>query len=511
MHRNRPSSQTNSRSIRDLVFDRAFRRAFLIVVVMLFQTASLVATEFVAKAQDREGAVLIVPITGTIDLGLAPYLDRIIAEAEEDGAVAILLDIDTPGGRLDAVLQMQDSLLGSRVPTIAFVDRTAFSAGALIAIASEQIYMTPGGVMGAATPVDGATGETASEKVISAVRSTFESTAEARGRDPIVAAAMVDDNIVIDGLTEQGQLLTLTNTQAITWGYSEGTYETIDEVLAAAGFADAPTVETSPTFVENIVRFLTDPVVASLLLLGGLILIVGDFFVEGVGIGTAAGGALLGLFFYGHLLAGLAGWEDVALVLLGIGLIAVELFVLPGFGIPGILGLAAIGAGLFWAMVGRDIRTPEETEQALLVVSVALGGLVLTTFAIFFIVPRSRTLGRLVLHSTASSSSLGAPALAVNSGSQRGWLQWFGSAGGQLERVTGPSTPEHQPPDLVGRDRLAAGTVGVALSDLRPAGVGEFNQDRFDVVSNGAFITAGEPIEVMRDEQYRLIVRKVRT
>jgi membrane-bound serine protease (ClpP class) len=489
-------------------FLRRCRRC-LVPAWILILALSLVAVDLDVLAQDREGAVLVVPITGTIDLGLAPYLDRVIEEAADDGAVAVLLEIDTPGGRLDAVLQMRDSLLGSNVPTIAFIDRTAFSAGALVAIASEQIYMAPGGVMGAATPVDGATGEAADEKTISAVRSTFESTAEARGRDPIVAEAMVDPDVEIPGLSESGSLLTLTTTQAVAWGYTEGIVETRAEALEAAGFADAPVIETSPSAAERLVRFLTDPVIASLLLLGGMILLIGDFFVEGIGIGAAAGLALLAVFFYGHMLAGLAGWEDVALVLLGIGLIAVELFIIPGFGIPGILGLIAIGVGLFLAMVSRDIRTPEQTERAILVVAVALGGLVLSIFAIFAIVPRSRTLGRLVLQSTASSGSVGEAALA-RSDSQRGWLRWFGLGGGQLERVTGALPPEHEPPDLVGRHRLAQGMRGVALSDLRPAGVGEFQQERFDVVTGGEYIAHGEAIEVVRDEQYRLIVRRAR-
>jgi membrane-bound serine protease (ClpP class) len=193
-------------------------------------------------AQDEAGEVYVVPITGTIDLGLAPYLDRVLEEAAEAGAQAVLLEIDTPGGRLDAVLQMRDSLLASQVPTIAFVNRTAFSAGALVAIASEQIYMAPGGVMGAATPIDGVTGETADEKTISAVRTTFETTAEARGRDPIVAEAMVDERIEIPDLIAEGQLLTLTSTEAIDWGYAEGILETREEVLDAAGFPGATLV-----------------------------------------------------------------------------------------------------------------------------------------------------------------------------------------------------------------------------------------------------------------------------
>ncbi len=170
----------------------------------------------VAETADAAAPVYVVSITGTIDLGLAPYLERVVGEAVDAGAPAVILEIDTPGGRLDAVLQMQDTLLDADVRTIAFVNRTAFSAGALIAIAAEEIYMVPGAVMGAATPVDAA-GETASEKVVSAVRKTFKTTAEVRGREPLVAEAMVDPDVAIDGLVAWSELLTLTTNEATTW------------------------------------------------------------------------------------------------------------------------------------------------------------------------------------------------------------------------------------------------------------------------------------------------------
>ena len=169
-----------------------------------------------------EGPVYVMRITGTIDLGLAPYVDRVVAEAEDDGAVAIIIEIDTPGGRLDAVIQMRDTIIDTDVRTVALVDASAFSAGALVAIASDEIYMTPGAVLGAATPVLGGTGEVADEKTISAVRATFESTAEENGRDPQVAAAMVDTRVEIDGLVTDEELLTLTVSEALEFGYAEG-------------------------------------------------------------------------------------------------------------------------------------------------------------------------------------------------------------------------------------------------------------------------------------------------
>ena len=339
-------------------------RLWVLILVVLGGLASYATSAQSDSDETGSGAVYVIPITGTIDVGLAPYLRRVLDQAEAAGAAAVLLPIDTLGGRLDAVLQMRDALLGSGVPTIAFVDRTAFSAGALIAIAAHEIYMAPGAVIGAATPVDGATGETATEKIVSAVRTTFKATAEARGRDPLVAEAMVDPSVAIDGLVESGELLTLTTAEAIDWGYSDGVAANRADVLAAAGFASAPLIETEPSLAERLVRFITDPAVSSLLIVAGVLILIADLFVEGFGIGGVFGLGLLALFFWGHSLAGLTGWEDLALVVLGLLLIAIEIIVVPGFGIPGILGLAALLGGLFLAMLGREIQTPQGIEQA---------------------------------------------------------------------------------------------------------------------------------------------------
>ena len=395
-----------------------------------------------AAAQSQAGgAVYVVPISGTIDLGLAPYLSRVLDEAAAADAAAVLLQIDTPGGRLDAALQMRDALLDSDVPTIAFVDRAAFSAGALIAIAATEIYMTPGAVMGAATPVDGGTGETASAKIVSAVRKTFKTTAEARGRDPLVAEAMVDPDVAIAGLVNRGELLTLTTNEATSWGYADGVVADRAELLAAVGLADAPIVETSPSLAERLVRFITDPVVSSLLIAAGVLLLIADFFVAGFGLAGAAGLGLLGLFFWGHALAGLTGWEDLALVVLGLALIAIEIIVVPGFGVPGVLGLAALLGGLFLAMLGREMQTPQGIEQAALTVLAAFLITALGLIAVFALLARGRRFHRLVLQSTVADAALpvGRPSA--------GWLGWFG-ASARLPREPRPIVP----PDGHGSD-----------------------------------------------------------
>ena len=448
-------------------------------------------------------AVYLVPITRTIDLGLAPYLNRVLDEAAEQDAAAVVLRIDTPGGRLDAVLQMRDALLGADVPTIAFVDRTAFSAGALVALAADEIYLTPGAAMGAATPVVGGTGETADEKTVSAVSSTFRATAEARGRDPLVAEAMVDPDVAIDGLVPRGELLTLTTNEAVAWGYADGVVANLDELLDATGLAGAPVVETEPSLAERVVRFVTDPVVASLLITLAVLLIIADFFVEGFGLAGMAGLALLALFFWGHLLAGLTGWEDIALVGLGLALIVVEIAVVPGFGVAGVLGLAALFGGLFLAMLGRDIQTPEGIERAGLTVAASLVAIVLGVVAILALLPRRRRFGGLVLQGAGGGgSAAAAPASA------RGWLRWFGEAAPLVRSAPRQATPIVEAEEMGGPS--LGGATGVALSDLRPSGIARIDGERVDVVSDGEYIAAGQPIEVVRDEGYRRVVRRGR-
>lgn len=337
-----------------------------------------------AESDDNpaNASVMIIPVEGTIEPGLGHYLDRSIDRAEADGVSTIILDINTPGGRLDTVLEMRDRILDTDIPVVAFVNREAFSAGALITIASDEIWMTPGAVFGAATPIDGATGDTASEKTISAVRATFRTTAEQQGRDPQIAEAMVDPNVVVEGLDNSTSLLSLSTDQALQYDYAEGVAEDRDALLDELGLSQATVEVASPTFMERATRWITDPLFASLLILLGLALVVVDGLVGGFGIVALIGVGLLGLFFWGHLLADLAGWEDLVLILVGITLIAIEVFVVPGFGIPGILGTLSLVGGLVLAMTRRSFGEEGFTAEAVDALSTLLITLALTVIAI---------------------------------------------------------------------------------------------------------------------------------
>jgi membrane-bound serine protease (ClpP class) len=397
--------------------------AFILIVLAC---TGLIAPLSPSAAQTGQPIVYVVPIHGTIEPGIGHFLDRALDEAAEQGATAVILDINTPGGRLDTVLEMRDAILDSPVKTIAFVNREAFSAGALITIASNEIWVTPGGVFGAATPVLGS--ETADEKTISAVRSTFRSTAEHRGRDPLIAEAMVDPAVEVPGLDSSSTLLTLTSDQAIAWNYANGTANSVDDLIATLGLSGAEVRTMSPTFLETLVRWITQPAVASLLILAGLFLIVADALFAGFGVAAVAGLACFALFFWGHLIANLAGWEDLFLIVLGLLLIAVEIFVIPGFGVAGILGILALGGGLFLSMVGRgfqDFDIQEDAVRAGWTVVIAIVGALGALFAFGWIVSaatgggtvRRRGLGGLMLPGTVDG-----PIAGVGRSRQPGWL-----------------------------------------------------------------------------------------
>ncbi|MGD9999493.1 MAG: nodulation protein NfeD [Ilumatobacteraceae bacterium] len=452
-----------------------------------------------AQSEAASGPVYVMRITGTIDLGLAPYVDRVVSEAEDHDAAAIIIEIDTPGGRLDAVIQMRDAIIDTDVRTIALVDSTAYSAGALVAIASNEIYMTPGAVLGAATPIEGDTGETADEKTISAVRAAFESAAEENGRDPQVAAAMVDTRVEIDGLVTDEELLTLTVSDALEFGYAEGTVANRDALLSELGLDDNELVVVQLSFAEQLVRFLTNPIVAGLLLLGGFLLLIGDFMSGGLGITAVAGVLLLGVFFWGHLLAGLAGWEDVALMLVGIALLAIEMFVVPGFGVAGILGLISLGAGAFLAMIYRDFDfvTNDALWRAGLTVAFTLLAVVAGAVLLIAMVSRRGAPSGLVLASRLGSDT------AVTERTSRGWAGWFG-VHDRLERDDDTRAAALDAPS----EPSLLGATGTASSDLRPGGIVDIDGRRVDAITSGEFIPAGEPIEVVRDDRYRRVVRR---
>ena len=430
-----------------------------------------VAVPHRAPAQASAPIVYVIAIEGMIDLGLAPFLSRTIREAQAAGAAAVLLDINTFGGRVDAAVAMRDALLNAPVRTIAFVNQRAISAGALIALACDTLIMAKGGTIGAATPVvGGGTGETqpADEKSVSYVRSEFRATAETRNRPPEFAEAMVDADVEIAGVIEQGKLLTLTTSQALEHQVAELTADTLDAALGAAGLPSADVRIARQTWAETLVRFLTHPVVSSLLMTVGLLGLLVEIRTPGFAMPGAVGLLSLGLFFWGHWIVQLAGWEELLLVSIGVLLLALEVFVIPGVTVAGIAGIVALGAGLGMTLVGAG-ATASVIITALGRVAISILLAMAGAFALIRALPRFPFGRRLVLETGMDAG--------------RGYV----------------SAPES--------DHRWLGRTGTVVSPLRPAGIAEFDGVRVDVVSEGGFIEAGTPITVIRVDGNRIVVR----
>jgi len=451
----------------------AARTLVALVAAFVLGTTAIALGVGVLLGQSRgdapAAAVFRVPVTGVVELGLAPFIQRSLDEAAQAGATAVILDMDTPGGRVDAAEQIVDAIQDSEVPVYAFINRRAFSAGALIALATDGIWMRPGSVMGAATPVSGA-GEKAPEKIVSAMRSEMRALAEARGLDPRVAEAMVDEDIAIDGVVEQGKLLTLTTDEAVRLGYAQEVADW-EGMLETANAAGAEVHEMQTNWAESLVRFLTNPVVAPLLLSLGVLGLFIEIKTPTFGMAGAAGLVLLGLFFGSRYIIGLAGLEEFILLGAGVVLLAVEAFVLPGFGVAGVAGIAAVGSSVFLSLLPR-FATAADVGTAAGIISIAGIAVVLIGWALIRHLPRSGRFARSgLMLEDSTSREVG-----------------YTSANVRAELI---------------------GASGVAMTDLRPAGVAKIGDERVDVVAESEWIGAGTPVRVVSAEGYRHVVRPV--
>ena len=429
--------------------------------------AAILATAPGPVAAQEGGAVHRVPVTGVVELGLAPFIERSIEEAVASGASALILDMDTPGGRVDAAERISDALTDASIPVYTLVNRRAYSAGALIALSTDRIYMRPGSVMGAATPVDGG-GEKAPEKIVSAMRSQMRALAESADLDPDVAAAMVDEDIEIEGVVEAGKLLTLTTEEAVELGYADEV-EDFGTLVQELGYGGATVVTATANWAERVVRFFSNPVVAPFLLTLGFLGLITEIKTPSFGMAGIAGVLSLALFFGSHMIIGLAGLEDLIIFAVGLALVGVEVFLIPGFGIFGILGGIGILAGLYLSMLG-DLSLSADFTRAGLVLSTTIVLIAVSAWALLRTLPGSSRLaksGIFLLDRT--------------------------------DRATGYESAETRS-DLVGM-------TGKAITDLRPSGTALFGDERVDVVSESEWITEGTPVKVVSAEGYRHVVR----
>ncbi|CAH0347050.1 nodulation protein NfeD [Bacillus sp. CECT 9360] len=406
--------------------------------------------------------VYVVPIEETVEKGLHAFLTRALETAEENNADLVVFDINTPGGAVDAAGEIGKLLSDTPVKTVAFVNNRALSAGAYISLNADEIYMVPNATMGSAAVIDGA-GNMADKKAQSYWVAAMETAAEQNGRDPLYARAMTEEGVNLPEYeAEDGKLLTLTATSAEKVGYSEGTVSSISALVTEMGMEDAEIRSVDETFSEKLARFLTNPFVVPLLLTIASIAIIIELFTPGFGIAGIIGITAFVLFFYGHLVAGLAGYEAIGLFVIGIILIMLE-FIVPG-GIIGALGLLAVVGSLFMA-------TGDPVNMTISLLIALIASILVSILFVKVFGRKMKFFKKMILTDSTNT--------------ENGYVS------------------NHNRLELVGKQ-------GETLTDLRPSGTVLIDDERVDVVTEGSFIHKGALVKIIKTEGARIVVRELK-
>ncbi len=461
-------------------------------LLFFFSLTLALAPPTVPAAPTGGGPVVIIPIRDEIEPSIVYVVRRGMREAAESHARAVILDMNTPGGSMGSMEEIMDLLENFKGETVTYVNKKALSAGAFIATSTQRIWMAPYSTIGAASPVM-MTGEdipsTMKKKVFSYSSARLRASAQRHGHNPDVVEAMVkDDGLTVAGveIEKKGALLTLTDTEAAKhYGkppkplLAEGVASSMEDLLTKLGYADVPVKRIEPTGAERVARFIT--MISPLLLLIGIAGIYLEFKTPGVMLPGAIGVLALVIFFFGHYVAGLSGFEEVLLFAFGLILIGAELFLLPGHVLPGFLGVVCVLVSLLWAMVEKLPSVPPIPGAPAMPGLVAfqipmiklagamIGAGVLVAILLKFLPKARRPYGGLVLTK-------------------------------QLDKAEGFTSAETHT-ELVGQ-------MGVALSMLRPSGTARFGERVVDVITEGGFLPPGSRLEVTEVRGAHVVVKK---
>ena len=433
-------------------------RPITLLFLILF-SFSLWTSSITAEASDK---VFTVPIENEVEKGLEVFLKRSFDEAMKQGAKAIILEIHTPGGFVDAAYDIAKLMDQTPIRTIAFINSKAHSAGAFLALHADEIYMVPSGTIGAAAIIDGK-GNAANTKANSAWLAAMKAAAEISERDPKYALAMADIKMNLpEYRAPTGELLTLSADEAVKVKYSEGTAKDLDEVLELANLSDSEIVHMELTFSEKLARFITNPIVVTLLLTIASIGLMMELFSPGFGLPGLTGLFALSLFFFGHTIAGFAGYETIIMFIIGFILLIAELFV-PG-GIVGFIG----GALVVMSLLFSGASVVHMAYSILIAVAIAIIGMVVL---MKFFGKNLHLFNKLILRDATTT--------------EEGYVS-------NINRI-----------ELLGK-------TGVTLTPLRPAGTIQVDKERIDVVSEGSYIGSNKKVEIIEVEGSRVVVREMK-
>ena len=368
-------------------------------------------------AEETKKDIYVIPIQDTIDLGIPAFVNRAISAAEKNSAELIIFDIDTFGGRVDAATQIKDAISATDITTIAFINRRAISAGSLISLSCDQIYMTDGGTIGATSVVD-MSGSKQSEKSQSYMREEMAATAEKSGKNTDIARGMVDeelsfeflvingDSLKVDDIEgrKEGKLITLTTELALKYNIADGKSESVEELLSDLGIENYNIITLSENWSEDLVRFLTDPTISSLLTTFGTIGIISELYSAGWGIGGTIGIICLTLALGASYLTQLASSMDLLIIFSGLLLLVVEFIAIPGFGFFGIAGIGVLFYGLYLLLI-PDIPVSDEIySQALDGFSWGIVGGIIALIMVINLLLKSKFLERFITTDSNSSN-----------------------------------------------------------------------------------------------------------
>lgn len=427
-----------------------------------------------ASSADGEKKVLLMKIDSEIDPRTNRYSQLALDRAKEIEADLVILEMDTYGGAVNDADDIRTRMLEFEKPVLVFINKDAASAGALISIACDSIYMAPGASIGAATVVV-ATGEAAPDKYQSYMRSIMRSTAEATGRNPQIAEAMVDQNIEIDSITEAGNVLTFSTSEAIKYNFCEAEVKSVEEILARNGIENYEIIEFELNLSERIIRIFLNPFVSGILIL----VIIGGIYFElqtpGIGFPIAASIIAAILYFVPYYLNGLAANWEIIVFFVGITLLLVEVFVIPGFGVAGIGGILLIVGSLMLVMVNNDffdftfVKAGEITKAA----AATLSGLLASILLMFF--------GGLRLTQTSAFKRI--------------------SLENTQQRTDGYTSNFNE--------RSYLGMKGKSYTVLRPSGKIFIDGELKDAFTRGEFIEKDKEVEVIDESGTSLRVKEI--
>ncbi len=441
------------------------RYSIIVLLISLISSSAIYA---------QSTAVLKLDIKDDIDPSMSRYIMLGLEKAKVDEVDLVVIEMDTYGGLVTDAKDIVEMLLDFDKPVYVFINKDAASAGALISIACDSIYMSPGASIGAATVVMGE-GEAAPDKYQSYMRSTMRSTAEEKGRDPAIAEAMVDERIEIEGVTKEGEVITFTTSEAIKHGFCEGEVNSIEEMLDKAGIQNYKVENFTIGVVEKIIAFFLNPFLSGILI---MIIVGGIWFeLQSPGIGFPIFASILAaiLYFIPYYLNGLAANWELIMFAVGIILIGIELVAFPGFGIFGITGISLTITALILVMLANDVFD-------------------------FTLVP----LGEIVM-ATASTLAgfIGSFLLLIFGGIQL-------TNTGLFKRVALIGVQDHaEGYTAIFRDNSLMGLKGIAQTVLRPSGRVIIESEVYDAYTRGEFIMEDEEIEVISEEGTTLLVKKV--